>query len=306
MTDIQIRISKETRMIDVSRSFIGNDAENLQGNFVFSFKDEFVNGVARLEYAIKGKKYFAMLQKEEDKYFIPILSVMTKEGQIPMQIVITESEKEDGIPIFKSNMFYVYCNKSINAEIEQPDEYPQWIEIANAKLMEFEEAIERIETLKDYNILNNKPMINGVELLGNLSLEELGIQSKGNFIEDEDYTHTDNNFTNAEKDKLAGLENYDDTMIQQELTSVGEIVDAHDKDISNIANDIDIINENIQEQDENINHLADTKADKSEIPDVSGKQDKLIAGANVTIKDNVISALADVDIHVEDGKLVIG
>lgn len=138
MTDIEIKISKETRMIDVSRSFIGNDAENLQGNFVFSFKDEFVDGVARVEYAVKGKKYFAMLQKGEDKYYVPIKSVMTKEGQIPMQIVITEEENEAGIPIFKSNMFYVYCNKSINAEIEQPDEYPQWIEIANAKIIEIE------------------------------------------------------------------------------------------------------------------------------------------------------------------------
>lgn len=129
---------------------------------------------------------------------------------------------------------------------------------------------------KDYNELLHIPSINGIPLKGNKTLEELGT------------TKTDNNYTDAEKEKLAGLENYDDTMIQQELTSVGEIVDSHDKDILNISNDLDAI-------DENITHLETTK------------QDTLTAGKNVSIdENNVISAIADVDIHVEDGKLVIG
>ena len=66
----------------------------------------------------------------------------------------------------------------------------------------------------DYNELINKPQINSVELHGNKTLDELGIQPKGNYIEDSNYVHTDNNFTNEDKEKLSGLSNYDDAEIR--------------------------------------------------------------------------------------------
>lgn len=68
---------------------------------------------------------------------------------------------------------------------------------------------------KDYKRLDNKPKINNVELVDNKTLHELGIQPEGNYIVDEDYTHTDNNYTDNEKTKLASLENYDDTEVRQ-------------------------------------------------------------------------------------------
>ena len=66
----------------------------------------------------------------------------------------------------------------------------------------------------NYEDLVNKPQINSVELVGNKTLDELGIQAKGNYIEDSNYVHTDNNFTNEDKEKLDGLSNYDDTGIR--------------------------------------------------------------------------------------------
>lgn len=39
-----------------------------------------------------------------------------------------------------------------------------------------------------------------------------------NLVDDESYVHTDNNYTDAEKEKLAELENYDDTEIKQEIS----------------------------------------------------------------------------------------
>lgn len=77
----------------------------------------------------------------------------------------------------------------------------------------------------NYEELENKPLINGVELIGNKTAEELGIKP------------------------------YDDTDIQNHINSVQSIVEQHDLEINNIDNDI-------------VN-LEDTKADKSEIPDVS-------------------------------------
>ena len=149
MEDINVKISKESRMVDLSKSKIGNEAENLQGNLVFSFKDEFVNGQARLELTIDGQDSWIPLLKEEETYYCPIKSAITKKGKIEMQLVITENEDEEGIPIFKSNVFYVWVDRSINAEIEQPKEYPTWIEIANEKLNEMDNLDIDAEKVED-------------------------------------------------------------------------------------------------------------------------------------------------------------
>lgn len=72
----------------------------------------------------------------------------------------------------------------------------------------------------DYESMTNKPRINGVELVGDKSLEELGIPIlPDNIVTDADYTHTDNNLTDALLEKLDGLSNYDDTALREALTS---------------------------------------------------------------------------------------
>lgn len=249
MENLEIKVSRKTRMVNLPRQFISVDGENLQSELVFSFIDEFVNGQARLEYEINSKKNYIILNKQSDTYTIPIKNILTINGQIDMQLVITESENENGIPVFKSNKFYLYCNESINAVNEAPDGYELWIDHANSKLNEIENldidvtktddistvtitkkdgstksveikdakinghnTIEIIEgknikleqkgnQLKissigggggsseggtyDYNELDNKPKINNVELNGNKSLNDLGIQPVGNYLTEE-------------------------------------------------------------------------------------------------------------------------
>lgn len=204
MKDIKINVSRETRMVDLSKTIIGNDNENLQGNFIFSFVDDFVNGQARLEYETTEKKGYIVLEKIEETYQAPIKSVITDKGQIKMQLVITEGISETEMPIFKSVIFYLQCNESINLLIEQPEEYPQWIDMANTKLNQVDNLdidavkIDGVATItitkKDgtqesvevydgdagsggtnsYENLNNKPSINGIELIGDKTLEQLG------------------------------------------------------------------------------------------------------------------------------------
>lgn len=43
------------------------------------------------------------------------------------------------------------------------------------------------------------------------------LSNDGNFVQDTKYVHTDNNFTTEEKEKLAGLTNYDDTAITKSI-----------------------------------------------------------------------------------------
>ena len=168
MKDIEIKISKETRQVDLSKYVIGNDAENLQGNIVFTFTDEFVIGQARLEYETSDTKAYLPLIQEEETYKMPIKSVITKQGQIYMQLVITEGIDEEEIPIFKSNVFYVVVNESINAEIEQPDEYQTWIEIANTKLNQIDNLnieVEKVDNVSTLTITKKDGTTNSVEIL---------------------------------------------------------------------------------------------------------------------------------------------
>lgn len=43
------------------------------------------------------------------------------------------------------------------------------------------------------------------------------LSNDGNFVQDTNYVHTDNNFTTEDKEKLAGLTNYDDTAITKSI-----------------------------------------------------------------------------------------
>lgn len=147
MNDFIVKVEKSTRMVDLPKNVIGNDMENLQEKLIFKFIDEFVNGQARLEYKIGSTKNYIVLSKENDTYTMPLKNVLTKEGKIEMQLVITETSETEEIPVFKSNVFDLYCNKSINAVNEAPDGYELWIEQANAKLNAMDIALDEVDNL---------------------------------------------------------------------------------------------------------------------------------------------------------------
>lgn len=147
MENIIAKIEKNTRKVFLSKSVIGNDGENLQEKLVFSFIDEFVNGTARLELNKNNTQSYIMLTKVDNTYELPIRSLITKVGKLDLQLVITEGTNENEIPVFKSNVFFVIVNSSINAEIEEDEEYPQWIDVANTKLNELDGAIEEASNL---------------------------------------------------------------------------------------------------------------------------------------------------------------
>ena len=251
--DIIITANSKTSRVDLPTSRLGLNGENLQGNIIVKFSDEFVNGNTILEIQRDNEKYYLTMQKENESYYLPILSsLLTNPTTIIMQIRITEGTSITDIPVWKSNKFYLKVEESINAEITIPEEYPEWIDIANSKLNQIDnldidaEKIDNITTVtiekKDgtekiveildgekgnkgdtgdkgadakingvntltieagtnisldqegniltinstggtfsYTDLTNKPKINNVELVGNKSLNDLGIQPVGNY-----------------------------------------------------------------------------------------------------------------------------
>lgn len=151
MSDLIIKINKNTRKVTLSNIHIGNDHENLQENLIFQF-DTFIDGQARLEYEINGTKNYIILQKENQTYTIPVKNVITiyqeeTKGDINFQLVVTEGTEEENVPVFKSNIFFLKCRPSINAVTEAPEGYELWIEQANAKLNLMDEALQEVDNL---------------------------------------------------------------------------------------------------------------------------------------------------------------
>lgn len=137
--DITVYVNSKTSMVDLHSSRLGISGENLQGNLIVKFDDEFVNGTAILEIQRNNEKYYLVMQKENESYYLPILSSLLSETTtIIMQIRITEGTDDESIPVWKSNKFYLKVEEAINAEIPIPQEYAEWIDIANAKLNEID------------------------------------------------------------------------------------------------------------------------------------------------------------------------
>lgn len=252
--DIVIEISKQTRMVNCLKGIIGNDGENLQGNIIFEFKDEFVDGIARLEYEIDGEKRYVLLRKEENRYIVPIRSVLTKSGQINMQLVITEEEAEEEIPIFKSNYFYVYCGKSINAEIEEPSEYADWIEMANQNMIKMNKIIVEAEQMEREALQLDADVRQLEQDLNNLDIE---------------VDNLDNNINLLAND-----------------------IDTHTEEINALEQNYSILHNELLEQEDSINHLDDSKADKSTI--YTKEQIDELIGALENVKIEVVEDLPEI------------
>ena len=137
--DVNILINSKTSQVMLTKKRIGLNYENLQGKIIVKFDDDFVDGVAWLEIERNGNKGYLLMTKEEDAYTLEIKSsLLNVVGQINMQVRITESENDVGIPVWKSNIFYLNVEEAINSTTTIPDEYPSWIDEANEKFIQFD------------------------------------------------------------------------------------------------------------------------------------------------------------------------
>lgn len=139
----------------------------------------------------------------------------------------------------------------------------------------------------DYESMTNKPRINGVELVGDKSLEELGIPIlPDNIVTDADYTHTDNNLTDALLEKLDGLDNYDDTDIRNLVTGLRTDVNKLKPVVTSTPSNgqITITPDKAQNEDPDVSITLETKGDKDKSLMADGKYRKLpVYGRNLLL-----------------------
>ena len=136
--DILIKVNSSNGRVELPTARLGINGENLQGNIIVDFIDEFVDGTAILEIKRNSEKYYLTMTKENSKYKLPILSsLLTEVCTINFQIRITVGTGND-IPVWKSNIFFLKVEEAINATTTIPEEYATWIDVANEKLNEID------------------------------------------------------------------------------------------------------------------------------------------------------------------------
>lgn len=144
--NIIITVNAKSNAVKVNTPVVGAIGENLQGLFIVEFTDsDYIDGACWLEINSDEKGYIELSPTGNNTYTAPIKSGITKyRGNIEAQVRITQAEVDGEVPVFKSDIFNLNTLASINALEEIPEEYPKWIDSANAKLAECDEAIERM------------------------------------------------------------------------------------------------------------------------------------------------------------------
>lgn len=126
-------------------------------------------------------------------YFIPN-SLLDIKGELKVEAVLRKDEE-----VWKSHTLKFNIFNSINASEEIPEKYPDFVseaqkvidlielEGAGNKYLSDDGTYKEVEgSSGDYNKLENKPSINNVELSDNKTLDELGIQPKGDYASKDD------------------------------------------------------------------------------------------------------------------------
>ena len=114
----------------------------------------------------------------------------------------------------------------------------------------------------DYEKLYNLPSINNILLLGNKNSKDLGLQPAGNYIQDDNYMHTDNNFTDTYKN------NVDDNT-----------------DARHTHSNIDALNRINLDDIDNWNNKQDTLISGQNIKNINNKS--LLGFGNIDINENI-------------------
>lgn len=159
-------------------NLIGVEGENLQGRLILQL-DKPIEGVGLLHVKFEdGLTMFITMNHNVDfsEYSILIKSSLLKYSNVQVQLEIRENETDDGIPKFKSAIYNLAISPTIVGTIEEPDEYPDWLDEANAKLKEIDdvlenldEVIENSQTQSDWNqndtsksdYIKNRPFYEG-------------------------------------------------------------------------------------------------------------------------------------------------
>lgn len=151
-----ILINTETRNIKKrDYDFLGVAGENNIEQLVFKLT-AFINGTATVEYQKDdGTKDFTTLpDPTNETYILDIKNELLRDtSKLYMQLHITTANVE----VFKSKIFKMNIYEQIGATTEAPEEYEEWIDVANGKIAQMtalENSIKEAEKQRNQAVNN--------------------------------------------------------------------------------------------------------------------------------------------------------
>ncbi|MGN1393993.1 MAG: hypothetical protein ACI4V7_08205 [Succinivibrionaceae bacterium] len=126
---------------------------------------------------------------------------------------------------------------------------------------------------RDYELLTNKPMVNGITLVGNRSLGELGIQPAGDYATNTRVNTVENTLENKKADKATTLAGYNigDAYTKTEVDSIKTDLTT---EINKKANSDNVYTKS--EIDTTVADLNQKITDKDSLPEQAGNTDKFL------------------------------
>ena len=149
-----VTLNTATRKCTADKYFLGYEGENNINKLIFKFEDGFRDGLGILNVKREEEKGYLDLKKVGDTYELEVKSaLLSKIGEITFQFTVNEPNGT----VIKYDAFQMVVKDSIDADTEMPEDYPNWIDMANAKLAEVDEAIEKTEkaTANAEEVANN-------------------------------------------------------------------------------------------------------------------------------------------------------
>ena len=185
---MNIQVSKNDGKVYLPDKYLARDNDNLIQTFNVSFLDTFLEGVGQLDFRLpSGRKGYINMELENQVYSVPIYNSICKEGRLDLQFLVFLNARfiptsdtsinpdhtyyvkvgdnyeevenptiEDigsyyveSVPLYHSKMFTLTVDPSINAELEQDEEYPTKISLINSKLKDIDDALSDVSTAID-------------------------------------------------------------------------------------------------------------------------------------------------------------
>lgn len=158
--DIIVSVNAADGSVYTNAKSLGINGENLGGQIIVEFfNGAFVDGAAKLDIQRGDEAGYVEMTKDANTktYRLEIkTSLLAVVGVIRMQVNITQTKKGEEIPVFKSKVFELNVEESIEASAVIPEEYPTWIETANAKIAEMNALMDDMEQKVESGYFNGK------------------------------------------------------------------------------------------------------------------------------------------------------
>jgi hypothetical protein len=140
----EVTLVTETRDCIIYSNFLGFHGEDNANKLVFTFADEFIDGIATLHLERGKEKGNLTLDKVGETYELLVKnSLLTEVGEIKFQLSLTTA---DNFFIFRD--FVMHVDESIVSDSSIPEDYPTWVETANQKIIELDEEIAKSEAVR--------------------------------------------------------------------------------------------------------------------------------------------------------------